>query len=162
MMLAGQVALKLIPNVEIVTVIIIVCAYAFPPVVSILATLAFCTGEWLIYGYGYWVIAYYIYWPSLAAFSLLLKRINNGKLRNASAAFTAAFFTALFGVLTAAVDTVLASGFSENFLIHFPIIYARGIYFYITHIVSNTIITALLFPLLTNALKRGEKSFAAG
>jgi hypothetical protein len=142
--------------VEIITVIIIVTAYAFPPNVSILATLVFCTCQWLIYGFGYWVVAYYIYWPFLAVVSLSLKLVRNPLYRNIAAVVIAVTLTAFFGVLTSAIDAAFASRLTRDFLIFFPIIYLRGIYFYLTHLVSNLVIVSLLFTPLAKvfALRR--------
>jgi len=154
MLLAGQVGLRFIPNVEIVTVIIMVSAFTFPFYVSIAAAFAFCAGQLLIYGFGTWVPAYFIYWPLLAAASLSLKLIKKPVVRTVAAVAAAVIFTTLFGVLTSAVDGLMIFGFSAEFLTYFPIVYMRGIYFYIVHIISNAIIVAVLFPLLSRALKR--------
>lgn len=154
LLLSGQVALAIIPNVEVVTLIVIVSAYVFSPGVTIIAVLVFCTGEWLIYGFGYWVVSYYIYWPLLTAVSLILKLLKNTWLRNIIAVLIAAVLTTFFGVMTSAVDTVVVSGFNVDFFDYFPIIYIRGAYFYIVHIVSNSITIGCLFTPLSLALKR--------
>lgn len=153
-LLAGQVALQFIPNVEIVTVIIIVAAFVFPPSVSIMASVIFATGEWLIYGFGYWVVAYYIYWVLLALVATSLKLIRNPKKRNIIAVVIAVVQTAFFGVLTSAIDAAFASNMSRLFFTYFPIIYARGVWFYVTHIISNAIIVGLIFTPLSKSLAR--------
>lgn len=153
-LLAGQVALRVIPNVEIVTMVIIVAAFVFPPVVSVGAAVVFATGEWLIYGFGYWVAAYYIYWPMLAVAATLLKLISKPQLRSIAATVIAVVLTAFFGVLTSIVDAAFASNLSKMFFVYFPIIYMRGIWFYVTHIVSNAVIVSLLFSPLSRALKQ--------
>jgi len=159
-LIAVQVALRVIPNVEAVTVIIIVCAVTFPFGVVFPAVLAFCTGEWLIYGFGYWVVAYYIYWPLLALACLLLKLVEKPLLQTIAATLIAAVMTTFFGVLTSAIDACFAVNSFKLWRVYFPIVYVRGAVFYITHIVSNTVVTALLFLPLTTAMKnfrRNEK-----
>ena len=146
-----------IPNIELVTVLVVVSAYAFSPKVSVFATFVFCTGEWLIYGFGYWVVAYYIYWPLLAVASLSTKRIKKTALRCVLATLLAVAFTAAFGALTTAVDCVFMWGFSRGFATYFPIIYLRGLVpypFYIVHVASSAATVGFLFFPLTKALAR--------
>jgi len=151
LLLAGQVALRVIPNVEIVTVVIIVSAFVFRARVTVLSAIVFCTGQWFIYGFGYWVVAYYIYWPLLAFVSLSLKLCKNKAVCNILAVILAVVLTSFFGVLTTATDVIM-SGLSRDFFTFFVVIYVRGVYFYITHIVSNAVIVALLFSPLAKIL----------
>lgn len=116
----------------------------------------------MIYGFGYWVVAYYIYWPLLAAIASLLKLIRNPLPRNIAATVIAVVITTFFGVLTSVVDAAFASNLSKTFVIYFPIIYMRGIWFYVTHIVSNAVIVPLLFNPLSKALKQFSTKTSRG
>ena len=162
LLLAVKEALRFIPNVELVTVIIIVSAYAFSPKVSFLTTFVFCTAQWLLYGFGYWVVSYYLYWPALTAAALSLKRVRNAAARSVAAVFIAAVFTAAFGVLTTAVDVLFVWGFSGSFFTYFPIWYARGLLlpypFYIVHFVSSVATVGFLFFPLSKVLERYERT----
>jgi hypothetical protein len=158
LLLAGQVALRLIPNVEVVTLFLMVAAFVFPPSVALIASVVFCAGEFLIYGFGYWVVAYFIYWPLLVIVSFTLKRIKDDSKRGLTAILIAAFMTTFFGVLTSLIDALFATGFSDMklFLVYFPIVYVRGIYFYIVHVVANVAIVAFFFNPLSYALIRSK------
>ena len=157
LLFAGQVALAGIPNVELVTVIIIVSAVVFPPAVTFSAVAVFCTCEWLLWGFGYWVISYYIYWPLLAGASLTLRLIKKPLAKNAVAVAIAVVMTAFFGVLTSLVDITMAGVPSDIFWEYLGIKYVVGIWFYVTHIVSNTVIVAVLFTPLTKAGETVER-----
>lgn len=147
-------ALAFIPNVEAVTLIIVVCAYVFPARTTIFASIVFCTGEWLIYGFGYWVVAYYIYYPLLAATALFLKLVKKPIWRAVAATAIAVVLTAFFGVLTSAVDALFIVGFKNVFFKYFAVIYARGIYFYLTHIISSFVTVSVLFTPISLSLKK--------
>ena len=111
-----------------------------------LATVVFVCIEPLIYGFGSWIVTYFIYWPLVAVIFMILRRarIKNRWILTA----VAVGLTFFFGVLSALVDVGLFSGSFDNFLYRFAIYYARGIIFYAVQIVTN----ALLFPLLFNFL----------
>jgi phosphate starvation-inducible membrane PsiE len=156
MLLAGKFALSGIPNVEIVTVIIAVAAFCFPPTVTLSAVLVFCTVEWLLYGFGDWVVSYYIYWSLLALVFMPLKLFKNPIVRTAIAAVIAVVMSALFGVLTSAVHVLFYTKFTSDFWLYFFGYYTGGAVFYITQIVSNAVIVPALFYPVTAALKRAK------
>ncbi|MCL2675258.1 MAG: hypothetical protein FWE84_01530 [Firmicutes bacterium] len=157
-LVAGKESIALIFGVEVVTLTIIVCAFVFPPRVSITAAVVFCTLEWLIYGFGYWVVAYYLYWPPLALVASLLRLVKKTLPRNILAVVIAVTVTAFFGVLTSVVDAAFASfGEWRLFFVYFPIIYIRGVWFYAPYIVSNGVIVGVLFTPLTGVLVKNVK-----
>ncbi len=63
----GKLALAAVPNVEIVTLLIIVYTAVFGLSVSLPVTLIFVSAEILIFGLNTWVVSYYIHWCALAA-----------------------------------------------------------------------------------------------
>ena len=141
----GKLALAAIPNFEVVTLLCALYAYSFGWL-GVLATVVFVCIEPIIYGFGSWIITYFIYWPLVAIIFMLLRRarIKNRWILTA----VAVGMTFLFGVISALVDVGLFSGSYDNFLYRFAIYYARGIIFYAVEIGCN----ALLFPLLFNFL----------
>ncbi len=146
---AGKLALAVLPNVEVVTLLCAVYGYAFG-IWGILATLVFVCIEPIIWGFGSWVISYIIYWPLVAfIFMLLGKRRVKNRL-----AYTgiAVGLTLFFGFLTTLVDTGLFSGMFEDFWYRFGIMYARGAVFFIIHLISNAVIFFILFSPVCGAL----------
>ena len=143
-------ALSFIPNVEVVTLPLIVYAAVFGAAYTLPAVVVFCAVEIAIYGVGSWVILYFIYWPMLAAVSCLLF----AKRRNIFLAVAVAVvMSALFGVLSACCDTLyVAVGLYEGDLAHYWLAYyVRGLYFDLVHVVSNFIVIAVLFKPLCAA-----------
>lgn len=163
----GKQALLIIPNVEVVSILLAVAGFCLGAAFSVSVSFAFCAIETAIWGFNTWVILYLIYWPSLGIFFALLKRVG---LKNKWAlAAVAAAMTFLFGILSTLLDTLVAfvgGGFVVNgtdFFIRFAILYGRGIVFFAIHIFSNFFMFAFLFkPLseqvsrLTHKMMRGE------
>ena len=142
---AGKQALVAIPNVEIVTLLIMLYAACFKPQIAFISTAVFILIECFIWGLNTWVVAYLIHWNFLAFATFLLARVFKIRNRFVYLAFTI-LATAAFGVLTTAIDAYISwykSGIAfEKF---FVIIYMRGIYFYIVHIVGNATFNLVLF-----------------
>lgn len=153
----GKLALMSIPNIEVVTLFIILYSYSFGLKISLPATLIFCITELFLFGFNTWLISYFIYWPLLSIFSSILAK--KAKKTYIYAVF-AAFMTVLFGVISSAVDAIIASDAANiNFFVMFSGIYTRGIVFYVTHIVSNLIFIALAFPLLAKLFQGFKEKF---
>lgn len=151
-----KLALAFIPNVEAVTLLHALFGYAFG-VYGVIASLVFVSIEPLIFGFGSWVISYYLYWPLLAALFMLLGKMKiNGRT---VPTILAALCTLWFGVLTSLVEVGLFSGYFDNFLWRFGVYYLRGVPFYITQLITNVILFPLLFPYLSGKLEGLYKSF---
>lgn len=152
MLTAVKFALSFIPNVEALTVLIIVygstlgIAYALP------AALIFCTVEIAIYGAGSWTLLYFVYWPLLAVVaSCFLK----GRRLWLAVIFGIAG-SVLFGVLSACCDTLfcvtsLAPSHLDDYWIAF---YLRGLYFDLTHVISSAVTVFVLYLPLIAVLRR--------
>lgn len=147
MLTGGKLALAVIPNVEIVTLLSALYGYVFGGL-GILAVLVFVTVEPLLWGVGTWVISYYLYWPFVSLVFLFLRRIGVRHRLPLTAA--ALLLTVWFGVLTSLVDVGLFMGYYDRFFERFGIYYMRGIVFYIIQIACN----AVTFPLLFSPLAR--------
>lgn len=150
----GKLALSFIPNVEVVSLFLALFSYVFGGL-GLAAALIFVCIEPLIWGFGTWVFSYFIYWP-LVSFVFFFF----GKLKIKSRFIitpTIMVLTFLFGILSSLVDIGLLSGFFDNFWYRFGIYYARGIVFYVVHIVSNTVIFFFVFPFLSKKLGEIKK-----
>ena len=146
-----KLALASIPNVEAVTLFTALFAYVLGPL-GVAASVVFVCIEPIIWGFGTWIISYFIYWPLVAVIFMLLGRAKIKNLILITAA--AVILTAFFGVLTSFVDIGLFSGNFDNFFYRFSIYYARGIGFYATQIITNAVLFPLLFRVLCKNLKR--------
>lgn len=148
MLTSGKIALSFIPNIEIVTLFIVLISSVMGLKYSLPSTLIFVTVEILIYGFNYWVIAYYIYWPLLSIVIYLFK-----DRRPITIAIITVFMTFIFGIITTIMDTLFAGGIRIFFRLFFAL-YARGSIFYVVHIVSNFIIVILLYKPLNIQLNK--------
>ena len=142
---AGKQALAAIPNVEVVTLLIMLYAACLKPQIAFIATGIFIVIECFIWGIHTWVLAYVIHWNFVAFATFMLARVFKIKNRFIYLAFTIVV-TAIFGVLTTFIDAALGAGKNGwTFARIFVVTYMRGIYFYIVHVVGNAAFNIVLF-----------------
>lgn len=156
---AGKQALASIPNIEVVTLFIMLYAACFKPQIAFVATAVFIFIEIFIWGFNTWVFAYLIHWNLLALFTFFLARVFKIKNRFVYLAYTIVM-TALFGVLTSFIDALV--GWAKtglSFATLFTAIYLRGIYFYIVHVVGNAAINITLFAPIRDLLHKLMKKY---
>ena len=153
-----KLALASIPNVEAVTLLIALFSYTFGSL-GLIATVLFVMIEPLIWGFGLWVISYFIYWPALALLFFFIGKIKikNVYILTTVAAALALISTLWFGVLTSLVDVGLFTGYYEDFFTRFSIYYLRGISFYLSQLITNAVLFPLLFVLLAKTLTKIKK-----
>lgn len=160
MLTALKFAFSFVPNVEVVTLLILVYAAAFGLAYALPATSIFCAVEVALYGAGSWVLLYFVYWNLLAVTaSVLLKRRNL-----ILAVVIAAVGSELFGVLSACCDTLfcVANLTGGELGLYWVAYYLRGVYFDVVHIVSNIIVVGLLFrPLVSVCARTAPDAYSA-
>ena len=147
----GKLILTFLPNVEVVTLLTALYGYAFG-VWGVISAVVFVCIEPLIYGFGSWVISYFIYWPLVALVFMLLARLRARSRWLLTG--VALVLTVFFGVLTSLVDTGLFLGYYDRFFYRFSITYMRGISFYMTMLITNAVAFPTLFPPLYRAISR--------
>lgn len=158
MLTALKFALSFVPNVEVVTLLVLVYAAVFGAAYAVPAALVFCGIEIALYGVASWVVLYFVYWPALALVASFLLRRRNVFV----AVIIATLGSVLFGVLSACADTmVVALGISEVDLAKYWVAYyARGLYFDLIHTASNFCVVGLLFVPLCAAAERIKNATA--
>lgn len=147
LMIALQVAMAQLPNIEPVSLLIIMATVFFGPK-ALLAVFTFVLAEGLIYGFHIWWINYLYVWPLLVLIVWALRRWSHPLLW----AVVAGFFGLFFGTLCS-IPYFITGGLGAG--IAYII---QGIPFDLVHCISNIAIVALLFfPLekvLANVLPR--------
>lgn len=152
----GKLALSFLPNIEAVTLLTALYGYTFG-VYGVLASLVFVSIEPVIYGFGTWVVSYYIYWPCVA---IVFTILSKAKVKNRFILTGAALMlTVWFGALTTLVDIGLLSGFFDDFWYRFGIYYMRGVPFYAAQIISNAVLFPLLFKYIAKKLEMLKRTF---
>lgn len=139
----GKIALSFLPNVEIITLLIILYTLCFGRKVFY-AIFAFVLLEGFLYGFGMWFAAYLYIWPLLALVTYLCRN-NTGVI---FWSVISGLFGLFFGALCA-LPYVFVSGIQGAFAW-----WAAGILFDIIHCVSNFTLTMILFKPLNNVLRR--------
>ena len=97
-------ALMFLPNVELVSLMIIIFTLLIGSKAFIVVT-AFSIVEVIIWGFGLWSIGYFYVWPILVLVTIILKKYMN----NLVCAIVSGFFGLLFGGLFA-VTYIFTSG----------------------------------------------------
>lgn len=144
----GKAAMAFLPNIEPVSVLLAVYGYVFGITFALPAATVFALTETLIWGVNTWVLSYLIYWPLFAA---VFAALGAKKAPVFAVVAAAVVMTAFFGVLTSLVDVGLFMGRFDDFWARFGIMYARGVAFYATHIISNAAIFIACFAPLRRA-----------
>lgn len=146
---AFKFALSFVPNVEVVTLMIIIYGSCFGILYALPATLIFCAVEIAIYGVASWVLLYFIYWPLLSVLSSLLLK---GK-RMWLALILGVVGSAFFGFLSACCDTLFAlpNLQPQDVSRYFVAYYLRGITFDAIHMASSAATVALLYKPIVSA-----------
>ncbi len=142
-----KVALQSIPNVELVTLLIIVFTLYLGPK-ALIAVWGFVGMECAVYGIGLWTIMYVYVWPILVLLTCLLRKYKSQWPFVTLAAMFGLFFGAMCSIpyfFMGGPATALAW-------------WVAGIPYDILHGITNFIGAAVLFTPLTNALKRIRNS----
>ena len=140
---AAKLQLSFLPNVELVSLLIILFTlYAGPKVLYAIA--GFVLLEGCIYGFGIWWIMYIYVWPILAGLTWLMRK-NQTTL---PFAILSGAFGLGFGAMCS-IPYLFVGGVNMAFSW-----WVAGIPYDILHGVSNLILCLLLFKPLNRALKR--------
>lgn len=157
---AVKFCLMYIPNVEAVTLLIVVYTYAFGLSVGFPATLVFCVLEGFLWGFNpTWLVSYFIHWPFISLVTYLCKLL---KLKNPLLlALIIGAATALFGLQSTFVYSLTGGavgkpGWTERFWLT----YASGAGFYIAQVATNLILISCAFLPASRLLnKLGQRYF---
>lgn len=143
LMIALQVAMAQLPNIELVSLLIILCT-RFLGKKSLLPIYVFVLVQGLLYGFHIWWICYLYVWPLLALIVLALRRWSHPILW----AVVSGLFGLAFGSLCS-IPTFIAGGWGAG--IAYII---GGIPFDITHAIGNFALALLLYYPLERVLKK--------
>lgn len=134
LMLLLQIALAALPNIEVVSLLVILYTLLLGIRVFLILSV-FAILEGILYGFGLWLIAYLYVWPLLAVLVLLLKRIHTPDW---GYAVLSGIFGLSFGLLCSipygfnGIGTLISQ-------------WINGLSFDLLHGISNLILTFILF-----------------
>ena len=138
-------ALSIIPNVEVVTLLIIVYTSLLGFKKTMYITVIFTIIQAIIYPPHLWIVTYFLVWPILVIVASLLFKVNAN-------VYIIAFAAALFGLAFGAFDSLILS-LVYGFHTFIPI-WLRGIPWDLVHGFSNYLTVLLLFKPLKRNLKK--------
>jgi len=171
---AGKLALSYLPNIEIVTLMLMIYTVTLGVKRSFAISVVFVLTECLIYGFNSWTVMYFLIWPLLVVLTGLLQplfdriRFGGEKVwlqyvgQSVGYVLLAGVYGFAFGFLCAVVEAAFF-GASRGYFNYLFAYWMSGIPFDVTHAVSNVIIAAVLFaPLrhLFGKLMRGYRSIS--
>lgn len=145
LLVVAKEALSVIPNVELVTLLLLVYTKLLGYKKTLYITFIFTTIQAIIYPPHTWIITYYLVWPLLVlGGSLIFKLKGSGVI--------IAIYAAVFGLTFGAFDSLVLS-FVYGFHTFVPI-WIRGLPWDLVHGFSNYLTVLLLFEPLQKNLKK--------
>ncbi len=145
-LVALQVALSSLPNVELVSFLFVIFGLTLGFKTNLTIALVFSIVEMLVWGFGDWVIGYLWIWPLWTGVIAVLKPLLKESTYLWS--ITNAIWGFLFGALFA-INHGLFYGF--NFSVAYWI---KGLPFDVIHALSNYIVMLILFKPILNLFKK--------
>jgi len=143
LLLVAQVGLAFLPNIEVVSLLVILYTLFFKKK-TLYIIYIFALLEGLIYGFGIWWLMYLYVWTILWGITVLLKNEKSPVIW----AFISGFFGLFFGTLCS-VPYFITGGVSMG--ISWII---AGLQMDIIHGISNFVVTLLLFQPLYTAFQK--------
>lgn len=142
-LLVSQIALAPLPNIEIVSVLVVLFTLVLGKYVAYTLSV-FILLEGLVYGFGLWWFSYLYIWTILAIITFFFRKMES----RLGWALLCGFYGLLFGTLTS-FPTFILSGFAVG------VAYIlSGIPFDLIHAASNFLLAFLLLPVLRKLLEK--------
>ncbi|MDO4284346.1 MAG: hypothetical protein Q4C60_03330 [Eubacteriales bacterium] len=145
---AAKLALSFLPNIELVSLLVILYALEFPALIFCILPV-FVLVECGVYGMGLWVIMYLYSWPVLAILARLFRRQNSPLFW----AILSGSFGLCFGALCALV--YLPIGGPSLFFTT----WVSGIPYDLLHFGGNFVLCLCLFAPLRRLIRRCKAAF---
>ncbi len=143
LLLVSKEVLAALPNIEIVSLLIILIAHNYG-VKALLPVYTFVAVELLLYPSGVWMIAYLYIWAILVFIICAVRKYGNAILYT----IIAGIFGILFGVLSSIPSFFIGGfGYGVSFIV-------SGLSFDVLHAVGNVLTTAVLFYPLNKVMEK--------
>lgn len=133
-----------IPNIEPVTLLIIIYTLIFGFKRTMIITIIFVLIEGYLWGFDLWVISYIFVWPLL----VIITQIIKNKIKNNFMLWSlfAGFYGMIFGILCAIPLIIFDKSFAYSTIL-------SGIFFDAVHMVGNYLIMLIVGETFYNRLK---------
>lgn len=145
----SQVVLNFIPNVELVSFLVIIYSLIYGKN-ALVPIMIFNMLMGLVYGFGPWLIGYFILWPLLSFLTIILRKLL---IENYLAlAIFSAFYGLIFGFLYAIPYFLVSPSYAITYWI-------SGIPYDVVHMISNYFIMLALGKIFYNLIIRLNKQY---
>ena len=139
----GKISLAAVPNVEVVSFLLILYTVVFGWRYGLLTAIVFATIEILIWGVGLWTVGYYFVWPLLVLLAAILPKT----LQNIFGySFLSGGFGLSFGLLFAIYTAPLTN-------VSVWVYWLNGIMFDVVHMIGNVAVMVVLYLPARRALE---------
>lgn len=144
----GKLSLSFLPNIEVVTLLLMVYTVTLGWQRAALAAVVFSLVEIFLYGIQTWVVMYLVVWPSLVLLTAALEKLLSKLRFRIGYALLAGVYGFVFGLLCAVVEACFYTG-SRGFFPYLFLYWSAGLPFDALHAAGNLILNLLLFtPLI--------------
>jgi hypothetical protein len=154
LLVLGKEALNFLPNIEMVTLLLIVYTVGLGWKRALLASLLFSALEIPIYGVNTWVLMYFINWPLLVGLTVLVQKWLKNNLMYA---LLSGLWGVLFGIFCAFEQAFFYTG-SKSYLAYAWAYWLAGLSFDALHVAGNFIFALLFSGFLVRLCLRLSKS----
>ena len=127
--------LAFLPNIELVSFLLLLFAIHFKPYMSFMIATIFCFLQIVLYGFGIWTPMYFLVWNGWVGVCIVLK---NFLTKNQRCAFLSAGFGLVFGFLFAIPYFFVSIHTGWAYFL-------RGIPFDLVHCLGNYIVMSVLY-----------------
>lgn len=143
-LLISKELLAFLPNIELVTFLLLMYALHFPLSISLSIATIFCFLQIVLYGFGIWTPMYFIVWNGWVAICFLFKHFLT---TNQRCAFFSAAFGLIFGFLFAIPYFFVSIHTGWAYFLN-------GLPFDVVHCLGNYILMSVLFDPVNAFLKK--------
>jgi hypothetical protein len=135
MLTVGKITLASVPNVEVVSFLIILYTVVFGWRYGLLTSIVFASIEVLIWGVGLWTMGYYFVWPLLVAMTALYPKSFQ---HLAGYTVLSGLFGLSFGLFFAIYTAPLTN-------VSIWVYWLNGIMFDVVHMIGNVMVMVVLY-----------------
>lgn len=145
----GKLVFDFLPNVEVITTLLIIYSICFGKRATWVAFI-FCMITGVMYGFGSWLLVYFVVYPGL---TLLSRKFKKALL---DSIFLRCLLSAAFGLsfgLWFALEWAAMYGISAGIAY-----YLNGVYFDLLHMIGNFVVMAVISDPLIRVFRRYAKN----
>lgn len=146
-LVVSQMALSFLPNIELVSFLVIIYSLCYGKE-AIIPVLIFNMLMALIYGFGPWIMGYFILWPLLCYLTVILKKFLVDKYLNL--AIFSGFYGLIFGLLYAIPYVLIDPAYALAYWI-------SGIPYDVAHMIGNYFLMLLLGKIIYTTITKLNK-----